>query len=409
MRNTLALIISILISGNLSAQSDFRPGYIITNSSDTINGLISYKANAQKCVFKTGVNGEEMDYAPNDLLAYRITDNKFYIKKVVDVEGTKTPVFFEYLVNGIIDIYYYRNVDGEHYYVEDEEGTLILLNNDEQEVFKSDTKYTIKSNEYKHQLKMVFYKSPNTIDKVDGLSLNHKSLINLASDYHQEVFSDEECIVYEKKGPREWGSFGIFFEAVYNTFAVSKGFDVFPSNTKFNASFSPSIGFFYKKKLAFIDEHLFIQYEFSYNKFNVDGVHNEDQGTLYRITTFEYSTSSLNNLIQIRWEFQAGKIKPTIQIGGFLNFNITPSASTDLDVFFQNGEIYYSVHSDNVFFESSIHGISLGAGVHGKVFKNRDAFLDLRYQRGGGLAPGLSVNFFEINLGVQLGGSLNNR
>jgi biotin synthase-related radical SAM superfamily protein len=40
----------------------------------------------------------------------------------------------EYLINGIVDIYYYRDDNGEHYLVDNGSGDLLELKNEEKEI-----------------------------------------------------------------------------------------------------------------------------------------------------------------------------------------------------------------------------------------------------------------------------------
>jgi hypothetical protein len=109
------------------AQSDFRPGYIVNNNGDTLTGLIDYKgnqANARKCIFKLSNDASEEKFTPDDIKAYRFIDSKYYVsKKVMTEDSTETQLFLEYLIDGIVDIYYYLSPSGDNYYVDPGDGT----------------------------------------------------------------------------------------------------------------------------------------------------------------------------------------------------------------------------------------------------------------------------------------------
>ncbi len=69
--------------GFVAAQLDFRPGYTITNSNDTIKGVLLYKDfNTSKiCKFRKGMDDNTTDYSPSDIHAFRFDDGKYYISK----------------------------------------------------------------------------------------------------------------------------------------------------------------------------------------------------------------------------------------------------------------------------------------------------------------------------------------
>ena len=91
------------------AQSDFRPGYIVTNEFDTITGLVDYRSdlvNMKVCSFKKTEASVTENYYPGDIYGYWIDEGKYYVSKVItekaitDVQEKYHAVFMEYLVDG---------------------------------------------------------------------------------------------------------------------------------------------------------------------------------------------------------------------------------------------------------------------------------------------------------------------
>lgn len=105
---------------NLVAQENFKPGYIITNSNDTIKGFISQlnKDAFTKCSFKKNLNEKSIDYLPGEIFAYRFqNDGKYFITKETTLSSGNKTIFLEYLIKGKANIYFMRdNVD--HYFIE---------------------------------------------------------------------------------------------------------------------------------------------------------------------------------------------------------------------------------------------------------------------------------------------------
>ena len=149
---SISLTIIVFLSGSLIAQSDFRPGYIIYNNGDTLTGLIDYKgnqANARKCVFKLSKDDQEEKFTPEDIKAYRFIDSKYYVsKKILTEDSIETQLFLEYLIDGIVDVFYYRDLSDENYLIDNGDGNLLLVK-DKNEVVVVDN---VRSEEHTSEL-----------------------------------------------------------------------------------------------------------------------------------------------------------------------------------------------------------------------------------------------------------------
>ena len=117
----------IFLIGKINAQSDFRSGYYISNKNDTVYGLLDFRGeirNAKVCVFKESEESESKTFLPGEIAAYRFDNSKYYVSRTVKIENENRTVFLEYLVNGITDLFFYRDIDGDIYFIEDKDGTL---------------------------------------------------------------------------------------------------------------------------------------------------------------------------------------------------------------------------------------------------------------------------------------------
>ena len=199
-KNRIILLGLILSTVILKAQTDFRSGFIIKDFEDTIYGSIDYRGDllmSNLCKFK-GLDNIIHEYSPNDIIAYRFTDSKYYVSK--EINGSK--VFLEYLIKGKINIYYMRDDTGDHYYLDKEDVQLTEIPYEEgirhienKNVLYQSTKhigilnyYTKDAPELQNEVK--------TIKKPD-----HKNMIKLAEDYHNAICEGEKCVIYEKKQP----------------------------------------------------------------------------------------------------------------------------------------------------------------------------------------------------------------
>ena len=201
-KNLFCLFLFIMVSSNLWSQEDFIPGYVVTHGFDTISGFIQTKwesLNAKSCIFKKDLISESIQYTPEDIRSYRFDNGGYYVTKSVVVDGTEFPVFLEYLLKGIYNLYYLSYLGKDRYFIENQEGLMIELSNDPVEAVIGGKRYISNSGLYKAVLKSAFDDAPPLIPTVEKAELNHKSLIQLTKGYHEITCKEWECIVYEKE------------------------------------------------------------------------------------------------------------------------------------------------------------------------------------------------------------------
>ncbi len=392
---TIGIIVFFSIL-ELKAQSDFRNGYIVKNDNDTIYGLIDYrgnKANAKKCTFRKDLNSAKQAFNPDEIKSFRFINSKYYVSKNINVGNETKQLFLEYLINGIIDIYYYRDGIGEHYLVDNGEGNLYELKNEEKLVIVHNTQYFKESKEYVGILKVMFKESPLISKKVENISLNHKSLINITRDYHNEVCTDGECIIYEKKLPKTKSTYGIIIGCNYL------------KTSGYGSGIFPSAGMFFKVNMPSVNERLYFQYEGTYSRINLTTSKSftESVYALIYLSHESLTQDVFNNVCVMKYEFPKGKIRPTFQMGGFVNYFIKTDYKGNIEAKYSWGDTYSSYQFNGNPFSKFDFGINCGVGLKSLYLNDKELFIDLRYQKGFGLLRYLSTNTLLINLGFQIG------
>jgi len=412
------LLLTIFSLGvlNLYSQTDFRSGYIIKNNNDTLYGLIDFRgnvANTKKCIYKKEVNSEKQEFYPSELMAYRFTDGKYYVTRTIKSGETKDQLFLEYLINGLVDVYYYCDLNGDHYMVDKGDGILLELKNELKEVVVNDTKYYKDSKEYIGILKYIFRESPSVSKKVESISLNSKSLINITKDFQKERCSNEECMVYEKKMPKMKVSFGFGPLIGLNRIDISinklpDGYS-YLENSHFETIISPSVGLFCNVGIPNFSKNFRLEYAGSFSKWNTS-THNSKIEPINYMTVKEdifLKQIVFNNALHLKYEYVKGKFRPTLKLGFFNNLFINADYTRNTDVKWSHGETYLTEVSHKNPFSNNEYGISFGAGLIDKC-SNYDLFLDFNYQRGAGLLSNVNIkdqntNCFSLSLGIQFG------
>jgi len=216
MKKAILTFLSLFIAWmSINAQSNFRPGYIITNEKDTISGLIdfrTYKMNADICRFKSAGMGEEKVYYPENIYGYRFTDDgKYYVSHDIEIEGQQKKVFLEYLIQGIICLFFYPGDESDYYFFRDESGKMIpVTKQDKKGILKQEKRsflgdqtglrYNSEDNRYKGIVRYIFKESKSVSKATDKMSFNQNELIKLTKKYHAEICTTgEECIEFTVK------------------------------------------------------------------------------------------------------------------------------------------------------------------------------------------------------------------
>ncbi len=189
-------------------QQGYRPGYIITYNSDTLRGFIKLKSNfenSKSCVFKEEKNQLPKVYSPDDIRVYRIENGKYYVSKEIEIDSLKKKIFLEYLVDGIIDLYYYKDPGREYYFIEKDtilsrlsnEGSMVTVKGTGPQGEYED-RYFKNSNQYKRILQYLFQESPKVLKEIPNTAFDYRPLIKITEDYHKSVCKDFNCIDFTK-------------------------------------------------------------------------------------------------------------------------------------------------------------------------------------------------------------------
>lgn len=378
---TFWIIILILISNIINAQSDFRPGYYIKPNNDTIKGLIKLRGdvrNSKQCIFKQKADSNEEVFNPTDIYGYRFSDSKFYISKTISVKGVEKQLFLEYVLKGVVSLYYYIDEAlKERYFLETKNGRLVELRNDIKKVQVNGRVKGVQENK-KHigVLKVAFSDCKEIQSRIDQTKLNHKSLINISKKYHNYVCNGEECIIYEKK-PGKKLTFAPIISYSVSNMVVEDSYDII--NGEFETINYPTIGILANLKLIGAKQQFSIQVttEFFKNKFyNTHKLDNSSSIYSEINVRTDFEAKFLFSTIGLKYKYPKGKIRPTIAAGmafGRLSGKVSYSST---EYVFENSSTFYlnRVNMPTYIFGSFIQ---IGSDIH--VSEKRTLYSNIRY------------------------------
>lgn len=199
---SVSLVLSLPL---LNAQSNYRPGFIITLQNDTVFGKIDFRTdimNAKRCVFQSSDNAGAIIYNPFDILGYRFTDDgKYYVSRNIELQyGVPQPIFLEYLLHGMKSLYFYEAEGNIPVYFVEDHNQLVKIDAPRLSRQTATFQYKNQTDRYIPLLHYAFKDCPDLSSKIDRTRFNRKGLVELAKDYHYAMcISNEDCIEFEAK------------------------------------------------------------------------------------------------------------------------------------------------------------------------------------------------------------------
>lgn len=373
MRNFLFISCILFSVLSVFAQRDLKPGYIITNSDDTIYGEISYQIdvyNAENCYFKKETNSDPITYKPGQIKAYRIIDGKFFVSRKVTIGNKQREVFLEFLVNGKADIFY---LPPSYYFIEKEDQEMHILENTEKIVVRGDRKYYKEGKEYVGILANYMQESPQLYEKIQRSELDQSNLIKIATEFHNEVCPGEECIVYSKEPPKNIFKVGYAVGCNFNGVTVymdqtdykgeewapglMTGLEISYHTKGVRERFSMSLGFYYSQV-----KHNIKLLEGNYNPIGVEYLSKNIMVDLYFNYTYPryklkpfigigvlyFQTLKNSKDLASTYNYKPGKksLGPLFDAG--FTTDLSQLVSLKFETNYQNG--YFANGDDNVFY-----------------------------------------------------------
>ena len=374
-------------------QTDFRQGYFINLENDTVFGLIDYRGdirNSRLCVYKKDSISDPIRYKPGEIESYRFIESKFYISKTIKIKKEEKQIFVEYLVNGIADLFYYRDIDSYHYLLETSNGQLLELTNEEKTIYvEGKGEARRKTNKYIGLLKATFSDCMEMQSEIEKAELNHKSLINITKKYHDYVCEGEKCIIYEKKKVKV--KFKVAPIIGINICNLSFNPDYFFSSFDFEKSIYPTIGILLNAGMPGLNEKLSFQTEIIMTKnyfygFKTSTVNN----TAYY--DMHIHTSSIQSSFGLKYTYPKGRMQPNLAFGVIFNNYI--QYDTKLTEEIDNNFTVNTYEYIDIVHEKFLKGLFVQIGSNYHINKKYTLFTGLKYS----YSLGIGTNLKSINL-----------
>lgn len=342
------LLIIFFLAGTVAAlsQSNFKEGYIINLQNDTIYGYIDFRidqSNAVQCRFKSSPDADEEVFQPGSIYGYRfVNEGKFYVSKIVEIDNAKQSYFLEYLLQGIISLYYLP-FDNGHYFFESADGTMIGITKEPDQIvdqhFKEDTRY-------RGVLTYVFRDYLPLSGETSKVNFNKASIIEFTKEYHDRVCdTGEQCIIFEHDYKRS------FIKVDYT---ISGGVDLYSIRLYEREildafSLSPVLTVGMSISSPRLLKSLFFNLDGSFSAISVD-VDYLDIYNYYLRIGYRSLLAKLD--AKLEYIYDKGRLRPAIGAGISTNLLINPERT------FQRNHGYIATeHLDPIFMKGPVAGI----------------------------------------------------
>ncbi len=410
----LAFLLGMMIPFTGFAQNDWRPGYVIRNQGDTLHGFIDFrdtKSNCAKCYFRKNMSAEPNVFTPDELRGYRFNDGLYFVTwKVADINSGQ-PVFLEYLLNGMVNLFHYRS-DSDKFFIE-KDASLIQLK-DTRSVKKIDGLYYSQDNkEYVRQLNYLF-QDASIQPEIDKSSFEAKSLIHLTQDYHNKVCKDRECIIYQwKKKPMHlqkviYAGFLLdklrFYETVTSGFSLGyqvgcrfKLENIYQWNEKLSISFDFALLYYSSFHLkAHKSYDSYITYQGTPYDLRLNAPASSSYGFVFCNTLdVKTKTMALNIPLSLDYTFSKGGTRPYAGIGLVNMLVITQNK----DFVFQR---FYDIYKKT--FPVYNYGVQARGGISFVQKNNNEISLELDLEWTHNIETGLTTaNNIFVKSGIGYG------
>jgi len=319
MRLLLCLLFSC-VNVLVSAQGEFRSGYIVTNSYDTIKGLIEYRVSAQnnfKCIFKRESNQNIIEYKPNEIRGYTFENDKVLVSKSTGNE--KGLIFMEQLVRGKISLF----VADTHFYVEKSDSILLELVVEKVKTTIDNREVVYYSNKFRGTLSYVSNDCPEMQAQLEQVDLKERSLTSFVEKYNS-LCNSGDFISF--KSQKKWSKLnyrvmlGInratsMFVSAGNTYSANSSIPLETYNPA--VGFLAGLGFEYSsprvnERLSGFVDVLYHQIEHTYtNQF----LSVSEEATL--------DTKQIKIPVALKYTFSTNRVNPYVAVGLATTYNLS--------------------------------------------------------------------------------------
>jgi hypothetical protein len=383
----LALIFAVC--SVLTAQADYRKGYIVKLNGDTLSGYINFQKEAINntiCSFKRFEIAISVSYSPEKIRAYGFSGGKQFM--AANVNGKY--YFIEYLVKGDLSLLY-LNRGGKHFFTYDQDKVIVELSSGKISHPITKVEYSGYKEFLKEKLKDVDFQT-----SVQESNLEINSLTNLI-----KIYNNQSGMAFEiPQRPKEKNTlsdynilgtnklhFGILGGTSICKFApvIKETSYFFLTNADFKWNSNFIGGIFLRWNFSKVRPNLSLQTNFMYQKVSLYGFSKHEKPMNRDIILFDdvyidFSEIKMQSVLNFSLLESKWRIVPHVGVG--YNKRIKPTYRR----FYEEYNTISSVVKSYEFFDFTISSgdpvLLGGVSFENKLSSARSLFVNLNFEYG---------------------------
>jgi len=322
--------------------------------------------NARVCQVQRGSRVKV--YSPGELIEYGFKDGRVYCSKEVEINGNSKHVFLERISGDALNVYYYREEGFRTFFIESEEGIMEQL----------PRKDGAGRMGYREAISKLTADCPDLEEAIRLAGYQKESLSELFRRYQG---CESKPFPFLKAG----------ISAGYSMVqlrANSKAVLDYYNFLDFRPAGSLSYGVFIDNPIDYGNYSLHAGLYFSRHQFAASGQHDGDY--------FDFSAdlSSIEVPVLIKYAFPRTRHRPYLKAGGIWVNNFRRDDRLNVTSF-ENSQINLDF-TDNIY--RNMMGVSLGFGIDIKLSTRNYLFVEINYNRRGGVFESASTSLNSSEL-----------
>ena len=379
------LILLICTTEFVFSQTDYRKGYVVTYTGDTLIGLVGYRDGHkayQLCNFKSSQAQSPIIYEPGSIIGYGFQNDKAFQSREISLKGQSSKVvFLEVLVKGRVSLYKFERA----LFVEKEGTPLQQLISETKELTIDGKTVFQETHQYIGTLNIALFDCPEISKSIPDVKLNEKALTTLVRDYNR--CKGDSSIIYKVKKPWTRGTVGlaggvnishINFETKTTNFS-------FPQlDGVFEVYKSPMIGVSFDVLSPRLNERISLHGDIFYLS---SKYYRYSKSQPYVTIERDYVSIELHQLkipLSIRYTFPTTSFIPYFNVGVSGTFNLRANSQ-----WVQETELNHIVETykyDALEINKNQLGVWAGCGISKSINSKLNTFVEVRYEQTQGIS-----------------------
>lgn len=402
MRRTALLIIVVCLANFVYSQNDFRKGYVVLATGDTLRGWVDYREGDKafsSCSFKSNPDQSLLVYEPGSILGYGFENDKVYQSREVLIMGqSKKLVFLEVIVRGRISLFMFEKT----FFIEKSGSEIQQLINETETDIVNGLRVQREKNQHIGVLNSLMSDCDGLMSGKRKINLEEGTLTKLVESYNR--CKGEPGIVYKDVKP--WKKLTVGVNAGVNlsqlSFGAYRGYEYLEGDFEVSKSFM--VGLSLDALSPRLSERVSVHANIFYLAPHYYHYNQLSSGSTVQTNYVTIDLQQLKIPLGIRYTWPVRGITPFLNAG--LSSTIELDANTTwVEEIASNGvvEIYESPAYQN---SQNQFGVWGGGGLVRTINDKLSAFLELRYERSRGLSksttePQAQVANFQIIIGIR--------